>query len=99
MNNEKKEFSKTSININRGLTMKMIISLFTSTVSGIEARSRFVLIEEVAFVDAVTGDGAAGVVAASIFTMALLGSTGMIIGLGVWIAISVITSLILIKEV
>jgi len=90
---EKKEFSKTSINTNRGLTMKMIISLFTSTVSGIAVRSGLVLIGEAVVAGAAAGAGAAGAGAASTFAMALLGSTGMLIGLGVGITISVGTFL------
>jgi GTPase Era involved in 16S rRNA processing len=90
---EKKEFSKTNINTNRGLTMKMVISLFTSAVSGIAVRSGLVVIAE-AVIGAAAGAGAAGAgVASSAIAGALLGPAGVLIGLGVGVAISVSTFL------
>ena len=92
---EKKEFSKTNVNTNKGLTMKMVISLFTSAISGIAVRSGLVLIGEAVIAGAAAGAGAAGAgVATSAVAGALLGPAGILIGLGVGVAISVTTFLI-----
>jgi len=92
---EKKEFSKTSVNTNRGLTMKMVISLFTSAISGIAIRSGLVLIGEAVVAGAAASAGAAGAgVASSAIAGALLGPAGVLIGLGVGVAISVTTFLV-----
>jgi len=92
---EKKEFSKTCIDTNRGLTMKMVISLFTSAISGIAVRSGLVLIGEAVIAGAAASAGAAGAgVATTAVAGALLGPAGVLIGLGVGVAISVTTFLV-----
>ena len=92
---EKKECSKTSVNTNRGLTAKMVISLFTSAISGLAIRSGLVLIGEAVIAGAAAGAGAAGAgVVSTTIAGALLGPAGILIGLGVGVAISVTTFLV-----
>ena len=92
---EKKECSKTSVNTNRGLTAKMVISLFTSAISGLAIRSGLVLIGEAVIAGAAAGAGAAGAgVVSTTIAGALLGPAGILIGLGVGVAISLTTFLV-----
>lgn len=93
---KQKTLSKTNINTNKGLTMKMIISLFTSTISGIAIRSGLIIIGETIIAGAGAGAAAgAGAEGASIlsttFSSSLLGPAGILIGLGVGVAISLTT--------
>lgn len=89
---EQKTLSKTNINTNKGLTMKMIISLFTSTISGIAIRSGLVIIGETIIAGAASGAGATGAgILSTTFASSLLGPVGILIGLGVGVAISLTT--------
>ena len=92
---EQKNISQTKINTNKGITMKMIISLFSSTISGVAVRTGLVLVGETMLYGAAAGASAAvGTTLSSSLAGALLGPLGIAIGFGVGIAISLGTFLI-----
>lgn len=92
---DQKNLPKSEIDTNKGITMKMVISLFTSTLSGIAVRSGLVLVAQSVVAGAAAGaTAAAGTSLGTTVAGALLGPLGIAIGLGVGIAISLTTFLI-----
>ena len=88
---QNKNLSNSSVDTNKGLTFKMVFSLFTSTISGIAVRSGLVLVAESIISGA---SAAAGATFSSSLAMALLGPLGAIIGFGVGFAISLTTFIV-----
>ena len=82
---ENKDVSLSSIDTNKGITLKMITSLVTSTISGIAIRSGLTLL----------GEQLLTYTAGSYLGLgtALMGPLGIIIGIGVGLSISVATFL------
>ena len=92
---EHKNLTKSQIDTNKGITFKMLISLFTSTLSGIAVRTGLVLVAESLLAGAAAaGASAGGVALSSTAAGALLGPVGIAIGFGVGIAISLTTFLV-----
>ena len=85
---ENKDISLSSIDTNKGLTFKMVVSLLTSTVSGIAVRAGLTVLGESILVNTASGYLSASIGAA------LTGPVGVFIGIGVGIAISVTTFLV-----
>lgn len=85
--------STSKINTNTGLTKKMIISIFSSVVSGIAVRAGLIFIGEAALTGATAGV-LGGVATSSTIGGALMGPVGIAIGFGVGLTISVGTALI-----
>ena len=82
----------SDIDTNKGLTVKMILSLITSTIAGIGIRMGLVYIGE--FVLAGAAAGVATTTAATAIAGAIVGPLGIAIGVGVGIAISLTTLLV-----
>jgi len=91
---EEKEMKLTSSNIdtNKGLTVKMILSLIGSTIAGIGIRMGLVFIGETVLAGAAAGAATSTATAAA--AGAVLGPVGIAIGVGVGIAISLTTLLV-----
>ena len=91
---EEKEMKISSSNIdtNKGLTVKMILSLIGSTLAGIGVRMGLVFIGQSVLAGAAAG--AATTTAAAAAAGAVLGPMGIAIGVGVGVAISLTTLLV-----
>ena len=91
---ETHNLSESQIDTNKGITVKMLISLFTSTISGIAVRSGLVLVGQSIIAGAAAGaSAAAGATFSSTVAGALLGPLGIAIGFGVGLSISLGTFL------
>jgi GTPase Era involved in 16S rRNA processing len=91
---EQKDLTQSKINTNKGITIKMVISLFTSAVSGLAVRGGLVLFGQTVIAGAAAGATAAGATFSTAVAGALLGPAGIAIGFGVGVAISLGTFLV-----
>ena len=92
----KNNISETKIDTNKGLSKKMIISLFTSTISGVAVSAGLYALGDSAMVAAATTAGGVGITSSIInssVATAIMGPWGIAIGFGVGITISVGTLL------
>ena len=86
-----KGIDSTKIDINKGITFKMFASIIGSTISGIAVRSGLVMVGESLISGAAT---AAAITNSTAIGTALIGPTGMAIGFGVGIVLSIGTLLV-----
>lgn len=86
-----KKIDSTKIDTNKGITFKMFASIIGSTISGIAVRSGLVMVGESLISGAAT---AAAITNSTAIGTALIGPTGMAIGFGVGVVLSVGTLLV-----
>ena len=92
------KIANSEINTNKGLTLKMLISVIASTISGVAIRTGLAFLGETlltgAAAGAAAGAGITSTVAASGLTGALGGPVGIAVGVGVGLSISLVTLLV-----
>ena len=86
----------TKVDLNKGITLKMVFSLVGSAISGIAVRTGLVLVGQslLAGTAAATGIASTTIVGSTTLGGVLMGPIGIVVGIGVGLTISLVSFLV-----